>query len=54
VFWYRQLFRQLAKYQSFNDPKKPLEAMSHSDQNRWLQRFAEQIVEAFAEGSDTA
>jgi len=37
----------LGKYQAFNDPKKPLEAMELAEQNRWLQRFAERIDEAF-------
>jgi hypothetical protein len=37
----------LVRYQSFNDPKKPLEAMDLPEQNRWLQRFAEQIDDAF-------
>jgi hypothetical protein len=38
---------ELRKYQSFNDPRTPLEAMQLHDQNRWLQRFAERIAEAY-------
>lgn len=37
----------LGKYQAFNDPKKPLEALELPDQNHWLQRFAERIDQAF-------
>jgi hypothetical protein len=37
----------LGKYQAFNDPKKPLEALALPKQNQWLQRFAEQIDQAF-------
>jgi hypothetical protein len=37
----------LGKYQAFNDPKKPLEALELPEQNHWLQRFAERIDEAF-------
>lgn len=33
----------LGKFQAFNDPKKPLEAMELSEQNRTLQQFAERI-----------
>jgi V8-like Glu-specific endopeptidase len=42
---------ELGRYQSFNDPKKPLEAMELSEQNRWLQRFAEHIDEAFRQST---
>ncbi len=38
---------ELGKYQAFNDPKKPLEAMELPEQNHWLQRFAEKVDEAF-------
>lgn len=37
----------LARYQAFNDPKKPLEALELPEQNHWLKRFAERIDEAF-------
>ncbi len=37
----------LGKYQVFNDPKKPLEALELPEQNHWLQRFAERIDQAF-------
>lgn len=37
----------LGKYQSFNNPKKPLEALDLPDQNEWLTKFAERIDEAF-------
>jgi hypothetical protein len=37
----------LGRYQAFNSPNEPLEAMSRADQNRWLRRFAEEIAAAF-------
>ena len=37
----------LGKYQAFNDPKKPLEALELPEQNHWLQMFAERIDQAF-------
>jgi V8-like Glu-specific endopeptidase len=37
----------LGKFQAFNDPKKPLEALELSEQNRTLQQFAERIDEDF-------
>jgi len=41
----------LAKFQAFNDPKKPLEAMGLSQQNQRLQEFAEKIADAFNRSS---
>lgn len=41
----------LGKYQAFNNPKKPLEAMDLADQNEWLTKFAERIDEAFREAA---
>ncbi len=37
----------LGKYQAFNDAKEPLEDMGRPDQNRLLQKFAEEIDDAF-------
>jgi hypothetical protein len=42
----------LGRYQSFNDPKKPLEAMEFPEQNSWLNRFAEHIYEAFRQSAE--
>jgi hypothetical protein len=40
----------LGKYQAFNDPRKPLEALELPEQNHWLQEFAERIDESFRLG----
>jgi hypothetical protein len=43
---------ELGKFQSFNDPKKPLEALDLSNQNRSLLQFAEEIDKAFKKWHD--
>jgi len=38
---------ELGRHQAFNEPNKPLEALSRPAQNGWLRKFADKIDDAF-------